>query len=429
MHQQSESGHLILRQEIQDALEKVKQAARSRIHLSEEQVQAVLMDLADQTELNIPRLLENNAKDLERMDPDDPKYDRLLLNPERIRNIARDIRNVAQLPTPLGRILEARKLPNGLEVQKISVPIGLLGIVFESRPNVTFDVFTLCFKSGNACVLKGSRDAHDSNTFIVTLIRQVLAAHGIHPDLVYLAPSEREALQPILEADDYLDAIIPRGSQGLIDYVRQKSRVPVIETGAGIVHVYVDRTADLEKAQAIIRNSKTRRVSVCNALDCVLLHRDWLDDLPEILKGLDIDFNLEIFADPLAYQALVGDYNPSLLHHADPEHFGIEFLSMRMAVKTVDSMEEALDHIHRYSSKHSETIVAENAETIERFLTSVDAAVVYANASTAFTDGAEFGMGAEIGISTQKLHARGPMALPELTSYKWVVRGNGQIRP
>ena len=429
MQQKSETGLLSLTVEIRDSLDHVKEAARSRIHISEEQVQAVLLDLAAETERQVSTLIRANEKDLLRMDPDDPKYDRLLLNPERIRAIARDIRNVAALPSPLGIVLEQRTLDNGLELQKITVPLGLIGIVFESRPNVTFDVFSLCFKSGNACVLKGSRDAQDSNECIVALIRKVLTRHALDPSLVYLAPSSREALLPILQSDAYLDAIIPRGSQGLIDYVRQNSRVPVIETGAGIVHTFVDVSADRSKAKAIVRNAKTRRVSVCNALDCLLIHKDCLQDLPGILQGLDQDYKLEIFADEPALDSLTGKYDPTLLHPAEPAHYGTEFLSMRMAVKTVNSLKEALDHIHRYSSKHSETIVAEDASTIEQFLTSVDAAVVYANASTAFTDGAEFGMGAEIGISTQKLHARGPMALPELTSYKWVVRGNGQVRP
>ncbi|MCB0656148.1 MAG: glutamate-5-semialdehyde dehydrogenase [Saprospiraceae bacterium] len=416
-------------QQIQDALERVKAAARARIHLSEEQVQAVLLDLARETERLIPELMEANANDLQRMDPEDPKYDRLLLNPERIHAIARDIRKVASLATPLGRILEQRTLANGLELQKITVPLGLIGTVFESRPNVTFDVFSLCFKSGNACVLKGSRDAQESNECIVNLIRMVLDRHAIDPYLVYLAPSAREALLPILQADQYLDVIIPRGSQGLIEYVRKHSRVPVIETGAGIVHTYIDASADLTKARKIIRNAKTRRVSVCNALDCLLIHRDRLHDLPAMLSGLDTEYNLEIFADERAYTALTGQYEATLMQVADPDHFGTEFLSMRMAVKTVDSLTDALDHIHRFSSRHSEAIVAEEEEAIALFLTSTDAAVVYANASTAFTDGAEFGLGAEIGISTQKLHARGPMALPELTSYKWVVRGKGQVRP
>ncbi|MCC6459306.1 MAG: glutamate-5-semialdehyde dehydrogenase, partial [Saprospiraceae bacterium] len=372
-------------------------------------------------------LLAQNALDLARMDPADPKYDRLLLDAGRLAAIAADLRRVAALPSPLHNILETRTRPNGLLLQKITVPLGVLGIVYESRPNVTFDVTALCLKSGNAVALKGSRDAQDSNTAIVALIRAVLAEYGL-AEAVYLAPSEREALPIILRADRYIDAIIPRGSQALIDYVRAHATVPVIETGAGIVHTYVDRSADPDKSRAVLENAKARRVSVCNALDTLLIHRERLADLPALLGRLGEVHRCRLFADPEAFAALDGHYPAGLLEHALPEHFGTEFLSMQLAVKTVAGLDEALDHIEQYSSRHSEAILAEDPAVAERFLQEVDAAVVYANASTAFTDGGEFGFGAEIGISTQKLHARGPMALPELTSYKWVVRGEGQVR-
>jgi len=411
---------------ILEQLHLTRQAARKLIQLSNEDTNAILNRLADETVRETARLLAANQLDLERMDPADPKYDRLLLNPQRLADIAQDIRKVAQLPSPLGRILEERTLPNGLELKKISVPMGVIGIVYESRPNVTFDVFALCLKSGNAAVLKGSRDAHFSNLAIVELIQNILAEYGLS-QIVYLAPSEREALLPILNANAYIDLVIPRGSQGLIDFVRKNATVPVIETGAGIVHIYFDVSGDLAKGRAIVNNAKTRRVSVCNALDTLIVHAARLNDLAELLAPLT-EHQVELFADETALAQLQGKYPAELLALAEAQHFGTEFLSYKMSVKTVSNLQEALDHIDHYSSRHSETIVAEDPAVQEQFLRNVDAAVVYANASTAFTDGSQFGMGAEIGISTQKLHARGPMALPELTSYKWVVKGNGQIR-
>lgn len=407
-------------------LKATRQAARKLNQLSQADVNTILNRLADESVAQIPTLLAANLQDLERMDPADPKYDRLLLNPQRLQDIAQDIRKVAKLPSPLDQVLEEKTLPNGLQLQKISVPMGLIGIVYESRPNVTFDVFALCLKSGNAAVLKGSRDAHFSNLAIVGLIKNILADYGL-AEAVYLAPSEREALLPILTANQYIDLVIPRGSQGLIDFVRKNATVPVIETGAGIVHTYFDSSGDLAKGSAIVKNAKTRRVSVCNALDTLIIHQSRLNDLAEMLQPL-AEHQVELFADEGALAQLQGHYPSELLSLATAEHFGTEFLSYKMSVKTVANLQEALDHIDRYSSRHSETIVAEDTATQEQFLRNVDAAVVYANASTAFTDGAQFGMGAEIGISTQKLHARGPMALPELTSYKWVVRGNGQVR-
>jgi glutamate-5-semialdehyde dehydrogenase len=411
---------------ILEQLRTTRQAARKLIQLSNEDINLILNRVADAAIIYTPALLAANQLDLERMDPADPKYDRLLLNPKRLEDIAQDIRKVADLPSPLGRVLEERTLPNGLELKKTSVPMGVIGIVYESRPNVTFDVFALCLKSGNAAVLKGSRDAHFSNLAIVELIKNILADYGLE-NSVYLAPSEREALLPILTANAYIDLVIPRGSQGLIDFVRKNATVPVIETGAGIVHVYFDASADLAKGSAIVCNAKTRRVSVCNALDTLIIHESRLPDLAALLAPL-AEQQVELFADEGALAQLTGKYPDQLLSLADASHFGTEFLSLKMSVKTVSSLQEALDHIDRYSSRHSETIVAEDPEIQEIFLRNVDAAVVYSNASTAFTDGSQFGMGAEIGISTQKLHARGPMALPELTSYKWVVKGHGQVR-
>ncbi|WP_367393150.1 glutamate-5-semialdehyde dehydrogenase [Lewinella sp. LCG006] len=408
-------------------LEKVRQAARRLISVEQVEIATILTALADLTENEIPFLLKANKEDLSRMDKEDPKYDRLLLTEERILAIASDLRKVAALPSPLDKVLEERELASGLLLKRVSVPLGVVGIIFESRPNVTFDVFALCLKSGNAAVLKGSRDAHYSNQAILQLIKTVLAPYDLG-DSCYLAPSEREALPAILQADQYIDVIIPRGSQGLIKFVRENARVPVIETGAGIVHTYLDKTASITKAKAIITNAKARRVSVCNALDCVLVHEEIADQLPFLLSELGEIHQCRVLADEKAYAILTGPYPQRLLAPADANSFGTEFLSMQLAVKIVSDVEEALDHIAKYSSKHSEAIIAEDEATCEYFLKQVDAAVVYANTTTAFTDGGQFGMGAEIGISTQKLHARGPMALRELTSYKWIVKGNGQIR-
>lgn len=417
----------MLATEINAALERTQTASRKLALLEEAKINEMLEELAELTVRETDFLLAANQQDLDRMDAANPKYDRLLLNPKRLEAIAADLRKVAQLPSPLHLKLEARELPNGLYLEKRSVPMGVVGIIFESRPNVTFDVFALCLKSGNAAVLKGSRDAHYSNLAIKQLIDRVLDKYGL-ADACYLAPSQREALPYILEAVGYIDVAIPRGSQGLIDFVRQHAKIPVIETGAGIVHTYFDQSADRDKGRAIITNAKARRVSVCNALDCLLLHQERVADLPYLLQELGDTHQCIVYADQVSHQVLEGHYPADLLHPADETSFGTEFLSMTLSVKTVADASEALAHIARHSSEHSEAVVAEDDKVVERFFREVDAAVVYANTTTAFTDGAQFGMGAEIGISTQKLHARGPMALRELTSYKWLVRGDGQVR-
>lgn len=407
-------------------LEQTRNASRDLAGAEDALVQAILYELADRTLESCDDIIAANRSDLARMPESDPKYDRLLLNRDRIETIANDLRYVAALPSPVGQMLEQRTLDNGLELSKVRVPMGVIAVIFESRPNVTFDVFALCLKTRNACVLKGSSDAHDTNQVIVRLMHDTLTRHGLNPSVVFLAPPEREWLTQILQAVGFIDLAIPRGSKGLIDFVRDNARVPVIETGAGIVHTYVDASADLEMAELILTNAKTRRVSVCNALDTLVLHKDLLSALPGLMKGMGAA-RVEVYADKPAFEALEGHYDGGL-NHADENHFGQEFLSLRMSIRTVADLDQALEHIHRYSSRHSEAVVADDTKVIERFLNSVDAAAVYANASTAFTDGGQFGMGAEIGISTQKLHARGPMALPELTSYKWIVRGTGQIR-
>lgn len=410
--------------EFSTLFEQVQKSSRRLTGISDSLVNLILEDLATLAERETLFLLEENKKDLERMDLSNPMFDRLLLTESRIKGIAAEIRQVKDLPSPLHHILEEKKLENGLLLSKTTVPLGVIGIIYEARPNVTFDVFTLAIKSGNGLVLKGGSDADFSNRAILSLIHQVLKKHGLPVSAFQLLAPDRTATKALLEAVGYVDVIIPRGSQGLINFVRENAKVPVIETGAGIVHTYVDESADLAKAKKIIHNAKTRRPSVCNSLDCLIIHEDLLEELDELVHPLMLD-NVKIYADEKAFAHL---QRHELIQKADESHFGTEFLSLKMSIKTVRNLDDALDHIATYSSKHSEAIISETPGNIERFLLEVDAAAVYANASTAFTDGNQFGLGAEIGISTQKLHARGPMALRELTSYKWVVRGNGQIR-
>jgi glutamate-5-semialdehyde dehydrogenase len=410
----------------QQYFEAAQLAGRS-FSLSPDAINNVLVDLAAEAIAQTDELLAENKKDLDRMDPENPNYDRLKLTTERIRGIAEEITNVAKLENPLGHILSEKTMPNKLHISKISVPLGVVGVIYEARPNVTFDVFALCFKSGNVCILKGGSDAAFSNQAVINVVHKVLSMHKIDINVAVLLPKEREAAEALMQAVGYVDVIIPRGSQGLINSVRKNSKVPVIETGAGIVHTYFDEFGDLQTGADVIFNAKTRRVSVCNALDCAIIHSYRLGDLPFLTQSLG-NAGVIVFADERAYEKLNGHYPAELLQKAGDEHFGTEFLSMKIAIKTVDSFEQALDHIANYSSKHSEAIITKNEENAEVFLNRVDAAAVYVNASTAFTDGAQFGLGAEIGISTQKLHARGPMGLQELTSYKWIVRGNGQVR-
>lgn len=412
---------------LDDIFKVVQEASRQLPLLKEEKINQALLLLADKAEENSAEIIEENRKDLDRMSESDPKYDRLKLTSQRIKDIANDLRNVSKLPSPLGIRLEKRDLNSGLTLEKITVPLGVIGIIYESRPNVTFDVFSLCLKSGNACLLKGGSDAEYSNTYIVKLIKESLGATNISSQVIALLPSDRAATHKLLNAVGYVDIIIPRGSQNLIDYVRDNSKVPVIETGAGIVHTYFDASGDTQKGADIVFNSKTRRVSVCNALDCLIVHQSRLNDLPRLTEKLATK-RVHLYADEKALNTLRNNYPEALLEQADEKHFGTEFLDYKMSIKTVGSIDEALDHIFRYGSKHSEAIVADDENAINKFLKNVDAAAVYANASTAFTDGAQFGLGAEIGISTQKLHARGPMALREMTSYKWLIRGNGTVR-
>lgn len=408
--------------------EQAKKAGRSLAALDEKEINCILNDTADEIEKQADRILAENAKDLERMDKENPMYDRLKLTEGRIEGIAGDMRNVAKLASPLGRTLMERTLPNGLKLKKVSVPLGVIGIVYEARPNVTFDVFSLCLKSGSACVLKGGKDADCSNREAVALIKEVLRRHNVDEHTIELLPATHEATAEMLHANGYIDVVIPRGSSRLIKFVRDEASVPVIETGAGVCHAYFDKDGDLEKGKAIINNAKTRRVSVCNALDCTIINAERLMDLPALCEPL-IASNVLIYADAPAINVLKGKYPEELLKEATEESYGTEFQSYTMAIKTVKDAEEAMEHIAGHGSGHSECIITENDDTAEKFLKNVDAACVYVNAPTSFTDGAQFGLGAEIGISTQKLHARGPMGLEEITTYKWTIRGNGQTRP
>lgn len=411
-----------------DKISAAKTASSVLLSLTGDETAQVLLDVADALVASTDTILAANRLDLDRMDPSDPDYDRLRLTPERIAGIAADMRHVATLPVPYGKLISESVRPNGMTIRKISVPFGVIGVIYEARPNVTADVFGLCFRAGSACVLKGGSDAASSSEAIVEVIHRVLRSHSLPEALCTLMPSDRSSATLMMEAEGLIDVIIPRGGRGLIDFVRRHSRVPVIETGAGVCHTYVDLTADTAKSRDVIFNAKTRRVSVCNALDCVIIHSGRLTDLPEIVAPL-AEENVEIFADPRAYSVLEGHYPASLLKEGSDQHFGTEFRDYKMAIRTVDSLEEAMEHITRYGSRHSECIMSEDPKAIAKFQRGVDASCVYANVSTAFTDGAQFGFGAEIGISTQKLHARGPMALPEITTYKYLINGEGQTRP
>ena len=390
---------------MEETLRKTKAASRILATISDEKRIEILLAVADAIISNKDRILKANADDLAKMDPKNPLYDRLQLTDKRLDDIASDMRNVSRLPSPLGRVLKESTLPNGLRLKRVSVPFGVIGMIYEARPNVTFDVFSLCFKSGNACVLKGGKDADCSNREEVALIHEVLANYGVPTDIVALLPATHEATAEMLNAVGYIDVCIPRGGRRLIDFVRDNAKVPVIETGAGVVSAYFDEFGDIEKGRRIIDNAKTRRVSVCNALDCLIIHRSRLADLDQLIE-------------PVLKKGVKTYYG----------EYGTEFMDYKMSIKVVDSIDEALDHIATYDSGHSECIITENEANARKFQQMVDAACVYVNAPTSFTDGAQFGLGAEIGISTQKLGPRGPMGLEEITTYKWLIEGEGQVR-
>lgn len=413
--------------ELTDTFKKVKNASKTLATISDEKRNEILLAVADSIESNIPQLIASNALDLARMDKNDPMYDRLQLNAKRLQDIAADMRHVSTLPSPLGRVLKEKTLDNGLHLRRISVPFGVIGMIYEARPNVTFDVFSLCFKSGNACILKGGKDADESNKAAIKVIHEVLKRFNINTDIVELLPATHEATAEMLTAVGYIDLCIPRGSKRLINFVRDTAKIPVIETGAGVVHCYFDESGDTEIAKDIIHNAKCRRCSVCNALDTLIINSNRLNDLTEICSKL-AESNVIIHADERAFNALKGHYPDSLLKQVTQDIWDTEWLSMQMGIKTVDSIDEAIQHIAEYGSGHSESIISEDIEAQHKFQTLVDAACVYVNAPTSFTDGSQFGLGAEIGISTQKLGARGPMSLEEITTYKWLIEGHGQIR-
>ncbi len=412
---------------IEGLLIKAKAASRELALVSDEQKKEILLKVADAICSNKELLLRENAKDLSRMEKENPLYDRLQLTDKRLDDIASDMRHVAALESPLGKTLKQSTLPNGLRLRRVSVPFGVIGVVYEARPNVTYDVFSLCFKTGNACVLKGGKDADDSNRAGVALIKNVLREYGLE-EAIQLLPATHEATGEMLAAVGYIDLCIPRGSKRLITFVRDTAKVPVIETGAGVVNTYLDADADIDMATSIVCNAKTRRVSVCNALDCLIVNVAQLQNLYKVCSPM-AEKNVIIYADSRSYEALDGKYPAELLQHATDDSFGTEFMDYKMAIKTVDNLTEALEHIARYGSGHSESIITRDEEAAHQFQQRVDAACVYWNAPTSFTDGAQFGLGAEIGISTQKLGARGPMGLEEITTYKWLIEGEGQTRP
>ena len=411
--------------QLKETFERVKQASKALATLTDQQRNDVLNAVADAIIGNKERILKANADDLAKMSPENPLYDRLQLTDSRLEGIAADMRNVASLPSPLGHISKQKTLPNGLRLCRVSVPFGVIGMIYEARPNVTYDEFSLCFKSGNACVLKGGKDADASNREGVAIIHEILTKFGINPDVCTLLPATHEATGELLNAVGYVDLCIPRGGRKLIDFVRDTARIPVIETGAGVVNTYFDKEGDLDMGKAIINNAKTRRVSVCNALDCLLIHVDRLNCIGNLIAPL-AEKHVIVYADAQAYAALYGHYPH--LEHATNDSFGTEFMDYKLAIKTVGSLDEALEHIDRYGSGHSEAIITQNEQSARKFQAHVDAACVYWNAPTSFTDGAQFGLGAEIGISTQKLGPRGPMALEEICTYKWLIEGEGQVR-
>ena len=413
--------------ELKETFQKVKKASKTLGLLTDTQRNEILQAVADAIIAETPALLKANAEDLAKMDKAKPLYDRLQLTEQRLQDIASDMRHVSTLPSPLGRVLKDKTLDNGLHLQRVAVPFGVIGMIYEARPNVTYDVFSLCFKSGNACVLKGGKDANASNSAGVELIHRVLIKYGVNPDVVTLLPATHEATGEMLNAVGHIDLCIPRGGKKLINFVRDTAKVPVIETGAGVVHCYFDKDGDTEMGKRIITNAKCRRVSVCNALDCLIIHESRLSDLRTLCEDLS-KHETKIHADEKSYEALKGHYPNTLLYKVEEDIWDTEWLSMQMGIKTVSSEDEALEHIATYGSGHSESIVSDDIEAQKKFQAMVDAACVYVNAPTSFTDGAQFGLGAEIGISTQKLGARGPMALEEITTYKWLITGNGQTR-
>lgn len=394
---------------------------------STERKQLVLNVLASLLEENIEQILAENQLDLNAIALENPMRDRLLLSTSRILDLAKSVRDVALLPDPSGRLLLHKTLANGLDLQKIAVPLGVVGVIYESRPNVTIDVAALCLRSGNAAVLRGGTDAWHTNQILVSFIHQALLQAEFPTELVRLMPTDREHVHTLLTAVKFIDVIIPRGSDALIQRVRRESLVPTIETGAGVCHTYVSESAEVNMAADIVVNAKVSRPSVCNSLDTILVHRSQAKSFLQAVVNPLKASNVAIFADSESFSILT-ELGYPLLHVAQESDFGREYLDFACSVKVVADLAEALGHIQTYSSRHSEAIVSSDTSEAEFFLKAVDAAAVYWNASTRFTDGGVFDLGAEIGISTQKLHARGPFALEKLVTEKWVLKGQGQIR-
>lgn len=413
--------------EIIEQLALTRGASTSLALASSEKKNEVLFHLAQLLLENSAVIIAENLKDLASISDDDPMRDRLLLNSDRIINLSKSVHEIAKLTDPTGQILIDKLIANGLKLTKISVPLGVVGVIFESRPNVTVDVAALCIRSGNAAVLRGGSDAWHSNVILVQLIHQALVSAGLSPDLVRLLPTDRKHVSTLLNAVKYVDVIIPRGSEALIQRVRRESMVPTIETGAGVCHTYVAQTADIAMAVSVVVNAKVSRPSVCNSLDTILLHESIAHDfLTKSVREL-VEYKVMIYADAISFNALAR-LNYPYLQKAEDADFGREFLDFACSIRVVQNFYEALAHIDNYSSRHSEAIISADESEANLFLASVDAAAVYWNASTRFTDGGIFELGAEVGISTQKLHARGPFGLEKLVTEKWVIKGNGQVR-
>lgn len=414
--------------ELTEILQNAAQAAQKLKNEPLSKRDDFLLILKAQLEGNVDIIIEGNKKDIEGLSAENPMRDRLKLDENRILAMAASLEDIRAMSDPLGLVLEDRNVESGLHLKKVTVPLGVVGVIYESRPNVTIDVAALCIKSGNVAVLRGGSDAHETNKVLYDLINKALYEAGLDVDCVTLLDTDRELVKQLLNADEYVDVVIPRGGQSLINMVRENSRVPVIETGAGVVHIYVDSEVDIDRAASVVVNAKTDRPSVCNALDTLIIHADIMQEfLANVLPQLE-KFEVKIYADDASFEFVSGKYNQELVQLATDESFGMEYLSMQMALRIVSNLDEAIDHITRYSSKHSESILTDNKAHASEFLERVDAAVVYVNTSTRFTDGGVFGLGSEIGISTQKLHARGPMGVRELTTYKWQVESDYAVR-
>ncbi|MES2023071.1 MAG: glutamate-5-semialdehyde dehydrogenase [Patescibacteria group bacterium] len=388
----------------------------------------ILKNLAQLLRKNKKLIISANQKDAKNFDINNPMRDRLLLNDERIEGMAKEIEGIIALPDPIGELFDCRERGE-LNICRKRVPLGVVGIIYESRPNVTTDVSAICIKSGNAAVLKGGKEARNSYIVLHNLIKKAFVSAGANPDAIqFIDPKDREIVNQIIKANDYIDMIIPRGSHRLISFVRDNATVPMIETGAGVCHTFVDESAKLIPSAKIIFNAKTQRPSVCNALDTLLVHKKIAEKFLPMTAKLLAEKEVEIFADAESFKILKNVYPNNLLKKAVEADFGREFLSQKMSVKIVSGVDEAIKHISKFSSKHSEAILSENKQNCQKFLDKIDSAVVYVNASTRFSDGAVFGLGSEIGNSTSKLHARGPMGPKEITTYKWIVKGKYSTR-